>query len=643
VSGDNRLSHAGEPALVEALSRNIDVTTWKWYAAVLAFGSLFLASLGVAVYMMLTGIGVTGLQRPVFWGVMIILFVFWIGLSHSGTLISAILRVIGATWRAPVLRGAEAMTAFALMVGGLFPLLHLGRNWRFYYLIPYPSERGLWPNFRSPLLWDAVAINTYLLGSLAFLYVGMIPDLAIARDRSTGWRKRVYTVLAAGFRGEHEEWRRYRVTSTLLALLIIPVAVSVHSIVSWDFAMAKVPGWHSTIFAPYFVVGAIYSGIAGVIAVMAVLRRVFRLERVLTVTHFDNLARLLLTMSLLWGYFYFSEFLTIWYGRDPAEWSVLSSYGKHYLPLFLTMVGCNFVVPFPLLCLRGVRRSVPALFAISLVVNVGMWAERALIIVPSLARRNDPFIWHNYFPTWVEFSYIVGSLSLFCLLYVLFAKLFPIVAISDVKEQLFLTSERTVGRAALPAFAHGGHEGAEARAADRPGAGTVVLGRFDGVEAAAAGSAALRALPLSPDRITTLSSVPLPSGAVSEDRGTLRFPWGVLAGWLLGAAAGAALSVLTYLDYPLITGGKTIVSVPPTLIVTYELAMLGALLATVAGGFFSMRLLPFRRSRRVSDPAIHDGRIVLCAAVSPGEQAVRAAALLEGAGAADVRTEEGML
>lgn len=643
MSGEDRLSRTGEPALVTGLSRNIDVTTWKWYAAVLAFGSLFLASLGVAVYMMLTGIGVTGLQRPVFWGVMIILFVFWIGVSHSGTLISAILRIVGATWRAPVLRGAEAMTAFALMVGGLFPLLHLGRNWRFYYLIPYPNERGLWPNFRSPLLWDAVAINTYMLGSLLFLYIGMIPDLAIARDRATGWRKTLYTILAAGFRGEHEEWRRYHVTSTLLALLIIPVAVSVHSIVSWDFAMAKVPGWHSTIFAPYFVVGAIYSGIAGVITVMAILRRVFRLEGVLTVQHFDNLARLLLMMSMLWGYFYFSEFLTIWYGRDPEEWSVLSSYGKHYLPLFLTMVGCNFLLPFPLLCLRRVRRSIPVLFGISLVVNVGMFAERALIIVPSLARRNDPFIWHDYFPTWVELSYIVGSLSLFCLLYVLFSKLFPIVAISDVKEQLFRISERPVGNTALPAFVHDGHEGEETTPSGRLSTGTVVVALFDGVEAAAAGRDALRSLPIPPDRITTLSSVPLPSGAVTENRGRIRFPWVVLAGWLAGAAAGAALSVFTYLDYPLITGGKTIVSVPPTLIVTYELAMLGALLAAAGAGFYSMRLHPFRRTRRIADPAIHDGKIALCAAVPAGEAAARVAEALSAAGARNVRTEEGTL
>jgi molybdopterin-containing oxidoreductase family membrane subunit len=642
VNTRDALEKSDRSRLYEELSRNSEVTTWKWFAAVLGFGGVFLFALGVAVYMMLTGVGVTGLCRPVFWGVMIILFVFWIGVSHSGTLISAILRVVGASWRAPVLRGAEAMTVFALMVGGLFPLLHLGRNWRFYYLIPYPSERGLWPNFRSPLLWDAVAINTYLIGSIAFLYVGMIPDLALARDRTTGWRKKLFTVLAAGFRGEHEEWRRYHVVSTLFALLIIPVAISVHSIVSWDFAMAKVPGWHSTIFAPYFVVGAIYSGIAGVITVMAVLRRVFRLDRVLTVQHFDNLGRLLLMMTMLWGYFYFSEFLTIWYGRGPEEWSVLSSYGKHFLPLFMTMLACNFLIPFPLLCIGKVRRSVPALVSIALIVNVGMWAERALIIVPSLARRNDPFIWHNYFPTWVEFSYIAGSLSLFCLLYVLFSKLFPIVAISDIKEQLFRTSARSIGSAEVSSIVHAEDE-AETLAARTSDQGIVVLGLFPDVAAAARGSAGLQAMPLARERITTLSCVPLPPGAVVDNRGSIRFPWVVLAGWLAGAIGGLALSVLTYLDYPLITGGKAIISVPPTIIVTYEVAMLGALVTTLVAGFFSMRLRPFRRSKRISDPAIHDGMIAVCGLVEPGPQETMATEALRSAGATGIRSEGGML
>ncbi|MGE5248031.1 MAG: NrfD/PsrC family molybdoenzyme membrane anchor subunit [Verrucomicrobiota bacterium] len=453
MSEAHHLSRHDAKTLYEELFRSNLVTTRKWY---LAAGILFAVTAwgaGAFFYMMLTGMGVTSLSRPVFWGMYIILFVFWIGVSHSGTLISAILRITSATWRAPVLRGAEAMTAFALMVGGLFPIIHLGRNWRFYYILPYPSERQLWPNFRSPLLWDAAAIGTYLTGSLIFLYFGMIPDLAIARDRSTGWRKRLYTFLAAGFRGTHSEWRRYHVASTFFAVLIIPVAVSVHSIVSWDFAMALVPGWHSTIFAPYFVAGAIYSGLAGVVTVMAALRYFFRLEKYLTVQHFDNLGKLLLTMTLVWGYFYFSEFLTTWYSRLPEDWALISSYGGHYLPLFLVMIVCNFVIPLPALCLRRVRRSIPALFAVSLVVNVGMWTERALIVVTPLARRNDPSVWLNYFPSWVELSVFAGSIAMFALLYVLFSKLLPVMAASDIKEHLFLTTDRTIGETSVPAVA----------------------------------------------------------------------------------------------------------------------------------------------------------------------------------------------
>ncbi len=452
MSGDH-LSRIDPGQLYRDLSRSNLPPTRRWYLVVGLLSLVVLWGAGCFVYMMKTGMGVTGLNRPVMWGVFIATFVFWIGLSHSGTLISAILRLTNATWRAPILRGAEAMTVFTLMVGGLFPLIHIGRNWRFYYMIPYPNARELWPNLRSPLMWDAVAINTYLMGSITFLYFGMIPDLAIARDHATGWRRKLYTVLALGFRGTHNEWRRYHVASTIFAILIIPVAVSVHSIVGWDFAMAKVPGWHSTIFAPYFVTGAIFSGIAGVVLVMAALRKAFRLEKVLTTVQFENLGKLLCMMSLLWGYFYFAEFLTVWYNRNPEEWEVFRSYGGHYLPLWLSMLVCNFVIPFPMLCMRRVRRSIPALCFASFLVVIGMYAERILIVVPSLARRNDPFIWNNYFPSWVELSILAAALALFLLLYIFFAKLFPIVAVSDVQERLFQTTDRTVGGATVETIA----------------------------------------------------------------------------------------------------------------------------------------------------------------------------------------------
>ena len=265
------------------------------------------------------GFGITGIRWPIYWGFFITNFVFWIGISHAGTLISAILRLVNAGWRRPVTRCAEVITAFALMIGGLFPIIHLGKPWLFFWLVPYPSSRLIWPNFRSPLVWDFFAISTYLTGSLLFLFLPMIPDFAIVRDHSTGMRKKIYGLLALGWRGTTSQWHRLETAMQIMAVAIIPVAVSVHTIVSFDFSMAPVPMWHSTIFGPYFVAGAIFSGIAGLILAMATLRKFLHLEPYLQPVHFENLAKLLLTMSLLWGYFTFNERLTVWYGNGAAE------------------------------------------------------------------------------------------------------------------------------------------------------------------------------------------------------------------------------------------------------------------------------------------------------------------------------------
>src|SRR6516162_2822018 len=273
-----------------------------------ALGAALLAGVAVAAfcaffYQVYAGLGVAGIRRPVFWGFYITNFVFWIGISHAGTLISAILRLANATWRRPVTRCAEVITVFALSIGALFPIIHLGRPWLFYWLIPYPNERAIWPNFRSPLLWDLTAITTYLTGSVSFLLLPIIPDWAVVRDKATGWRKKLFTALALGWRGTPKQWHRLETAMHVMAVVIIPVAVSVHSIVSWDFAMAPVPMWHSTIFAPYFVCGAIFSGIAALIIAMAIVRKSLRLQDYLKPIHFENLGKLLLTMSLLWLYF----------------------------------------------------------------------------------------------------------------------------------------------------------------------------------------------------------------------------------------------------------------------------------------------------------------------------------------------------
>lgn len=425
----------------------------RWYLLAFALGAVVAWGLYAFCYMVSTDMSCTGLNRPVMWGIFIVSFVFWVGLSHSGTMVSAILRLSRANWRRPILRAAEAMTVFSITVAGLFPLIHLGRNWVFYYLLPYPNQRGLWPNFRSPLLWDAMAITTYIIGSTLFLYLGMLPDLAIARDRSVGWRRKLYAVLAMGWRGSSREWSVYRKASTLMAALIIPVAVSVHSIVAFDFAVTVVPGWHSTIFPPYFVIGAIDSGVAAVITLMIIVRKAFRLEEYLTPGHFDNMGKLLLVISLLWSYAYFVDVNIIWYAHEPIEWEVFGFTANRYTLLMALMVFANTLLPIATLCFARLRRSIGVMLAVSLLINVAMFIERFLIIIPPLSRKNMPFVWGSYFPSWVEISIATAAFAGFSLLYLLFARLFPIMAVADVREMEVLHSEVRLGRTRLPSTA----------------------------------------------------------------------------------------------------------------------------------------------------------------------------------------------
>ena len=427
--------------ITDDLLRPLFQTSTRFFVVVAALGTLVLAAFAAFFYQAYSGIGVSGLRWPVFWGFYITNFVFWIGISHAGTLISAILRLANATWRRPVTRCAEVITVFALSIGALFPVIHLGRPWLAFWLIPYPTERTIWPNFRSPLVWDFFAINTYLIGSVAFLTLPIIPDWATVRDKAEGWRKRIYTVLALGWRGTPKQWHRLESAMHIMAIAIIPVAVSVHSIVSWDFAMANVPMWHSTIFAPYFVAGAIFSGIAALIIAMAFLRKFLHLEEYLRPIHFENLGKLLLMMSLLWVYFVFSERLTTWYGNEPSEMAVFwSTQSGAYSPLFWTMVFCNFILPFPILAIKRLRTITGTVIA-SLGVVVGMWLERFLIIVPSLAHKYLPYSWGTYKPTWVEITITVGTFAGMALLYVLFSKAVPIISVWELKVGQHKVSE----------------------------------------------------------------------------------------------------------------------------------------------------------------------------------------------------------
>tara|TARA_Y100000588_G_scaffold387041_1_gene483913 strand:+ start:5180 stop:6496 length:1317 start_codon:yes stop_codon:yes gene_type:complete len=416
------------------LLRPLTGASGQYLTAVVLCSAVVIWALVAWGYQIHYGIGVAGINRPVFWGFYIINFVFWIGISHAGTLISAILRLTDAGWRKPVTRAAEAITVFCLMIGGMFPLIHLGRVWLFYWLIPYPNDRLLWPNFRSPLVWDMTAIFTYMTGSVLFLYLPLIPDLAMMAKRSQGVRGFLYRKLSLGWTGSDRQWHAMERAMKLMAGMILAVAVSVHSVVAFDFSMSVAPMWHSTIFAPYFVAGAIFSGIAALVLVMAALRHFLHLQHYLRPLHFDNLGKLLLLMSLIWMYFTFAEHLTVWYGNNPAEINVFNvrEHGVFASALWC-MVTCNFIIPFILLGVRKLR-TITTICLASVSVLVGMWLERFLIVVPTLSHPPLASGWGAYTPTWVEWSITAGTFAAMALLYLLFVKAFPIIAIWEYED-----------------------------------------------------------------------------------------------------------------------------------------------------------------------------------------------------------------
>src|SRR2546426_873341 len=365
----------------------------------------FLTALGGAFWtnQVYKGLGVTGYGEPTMWAIYITNFVFWVGIAHSGTLISAILFLFRVRWRTGIFRLAETMTVFAVATAGLFPLIHMGRVWFFYWLVPYPNERFLQPDFRSPLVWDLFAISTYLTISVLFLFTGLIPDIANARERATGFRRMLYSVLSFGWRGTDRQWRNFSMVYLLLAGFATPLVLSVHSVVSWDFAMTQLPGWHSTIFAPYFVAGAIFSGCALVLTLAIPMRKMLKLEGLITIWHLDNLSKVVLLTSVVMSYSYLVEFFCAWYGpskyeRDMFWWRATG----HFWWAFWIMFSCNVIIPL-LLWFRGVRRNMAVLFVLCLFVNVGMYFERFVIIVTSLAHPFDPSTWDiNYRMSWTE-------------------------------------------------------------------------------------------------------------------------------------------------------------------------------------------------------------------------------------------------
>ena len=432
------------------------------------FIGLGVAMLGVGVlitavgWLLWWGLGVWGINQPVGWGFAIINFVWWIGIGHAGTLISAILLLLKQEWRTSINRFAEAMTLFAVMCAGVFPLLHVGRPWLAYWLLPYPNTMGMWPQFRSPLLWDVFAVSTYATVSALFWYVGLIPDLATLRDRAKSlvW-KRIYGALALGWRGAARHWERYETAYGLLAGLATPLVVSVHTVVSFDFAVSVIPGWHATIMPPYFVAGAIFSGFAMVLTLAIPIRRIFKLEDFITMKHLDNMAKVILATGMIVCYGYAMEAFFAWYSGSPYERymimnRMLGPYGWSYWAL----ITCNLLVP-QLLWSSAVRRNIAALFAIAIVVNVGMWLERFVIVVTSLHRDYLPSSWGMYYPTVWDWALYLGTIGLFFFLLFLFIRFLPMISIFEMRTLVPATGEE-LPKKGLHIAASGGSSG-EAR------------------------------------------------------------------------------------------------------------------------------------------------------------------------------------
>jgi len=432
----------------DMVMESMRATSWKFWVV---FGVL---SVIVAVclfgawgYMIFSGLGVAGVDRPSYWGIFLVNTVFWIGISHAGTFISAILRVMKAEFRRPFTRAAELMTTFGLVQAGFSIFMHLGRVWLSYWLMPYPNERGLWPNFHSPLSWDLLAITTYLLSSTMYLFLPLIPDLAMARDRSTGWQKNLYRILALGFRGTEGEWTHLRNAMNIFAWAIIPVMFSVHTIVSWDFAAATRPGWNSTIFGPYFVIGALHSGMGAVAMVLVIIRATMKnMKYFIRPEHLDALGFMMLLVSMGWAYFFFNDYMVQWYGGDKWTQQLLEWHEKGPMGwMWFAMLIVNIAIPWAILWNKKWRQTPWLIFTVGLLINVGMWFERYIIIPVSLTINRMPFTWRLYQPG-IEIPLGIGTVALFILLYMAASRLIPLVPVWEVQEGQMAHSVRKFGR-----------------------------------------------------------------------------------------------------------------------------------------------------------------------------------------------------
>jgi molybdopterin-containing oxidoreductase family membrane subunit len=561
------------------------VTPKSWFVG-FALGFVLLMLFFYAVgNLFVRGVGIWGVNQPVGWGFDITNLVWWIGIGHAGTLISAILLLFRQEWRTSINRFAEAMTLFAVLCALLFPVLHVGRPWLAYWIFPYPNTMGMWPQFRSPLVWDAFAISTYATVSLIFWFVGLIPDLAAMRDRAEKrWLRYLYGILAMGWRGAAHHWQRYEAAYLLLAALATPLVVSVHSVVSFDFAVGMLPGWHSTIFPPYFVAGAIFSGFAMVLTLLIPLRKIYHLEDFITPRHLDSMSKVMLATGLFVVYGYLTEAFTAWYSGNPLErfWLFNRAFGPYWWA-FGALMLCNIIVPQSLWFAR-VRTNPLLLFVVAIVVNVGMWLERFVIIVVSLHRDFMPSAWGMYAGTVWDWATFLGTIGIFLTLIFLFVRVLPMISIFEMRHLLAETQKHAEGK---------GREASTAQAASalQRGASEPILpnGPLYGLMAEFGDAEILvkqtrAAYQTGYRKLSAYSPFPIEELPAALGLRRSNLPLFVLVGGVVGAVVGFGMQYYAaVIDYPWNVGGRPLNSWPSFIILTFEMTILFAAGAAVLG------------------------------------------------------------
>lgn len=599
-----------------------------YFVAIILLGLGIIFAASAWLKQVKTGMGVTNLHQPVDWGIYLSNFIYWVGLAHSGTLISAIFFLARARWRDAVSRATEAMTLIAIAIAGMFPLIHLGRFWVVYFIIPYPSQRQIWPNFTSPLLWDVLAISTYLTVSTIFFYVGILPDVAAFRDicetklGRDHWKSRFYRIIASGWSGAGGQWRHYRRSYMYFAALVTPLVISVHSIVSWDFAMANISGWHSTLFAPYFVAGAIHSGLAMAFILLIALRRFLNLQNIIRMDNLEMIAKTMLVTTAIMAYSYFIEPLMDWYSGDKFDiqyyyWQMTGGPG----PVYWSLYFFNVLVP-GLLVFKRLRRSIPYLFAVGILVNIGMYMERCMIVWAGLAHDYMPHNWSAYLPNdVVEMGISIGAYCFFFFFYLSFAKTLPTVALADMKERvgeeqlenlqvrdLAPMQERKIAPGRPSVTGVYGDADALVRAVEKVRSAGFMLVEF-----------------FSPVKLEKLAR------AFGHEKSPVRY-W-TLIGAISGLIGGFWLAIGSADVNQLIVGGKHPVSLVPYCIVGFEGLILCGSLANLAGFFF--HTFPYRRSRVQYDKRFSRNQFGLVVASEPSHFN-DLKALMAGTGAEDV-------